>query len=626
MKKLIFTAVFTGVFLAFLLCFPAQTQAGMEDDTPPEVTSFNVSPTEINTWDEDQTIIVTFTVVDSDSGCEVVDGDGVSTGAVGINFDSALSEQSMEMPYDSLVKISGDLYEGTYQMTGVIPKWSKSGIWGPWISVNDRVGNSMGLETADLNELLPDDDIVVANTTDSTSLTIDTEWVLSSNIIGNKYYGTPMVTVTFPEDTVITRSEGGIFQIYKMLNQTASVEELTLRNRKGTSLGTIKLGIPGLNLHFSKDVTISMYVGSEHEDRKLLIQSLIEGGDAWANEATCTVDEPGYCNFTVDHASYFSANSVPIESILTGAGPGGGPQVRTLNYKGIAGITAGFFAFDESFRGGTHVASGDIDGDGMDEIIVGMGPGEEPWVRVFEKDGTKITEFLAYGTNIQGGVYVTSGDLDGDGIDEIITGVPEGFGPHVRVFDGRDGSVTITAGFFAYDKWVRTGIRVASGDLDGDGIDEIVTGTGYGAGTHVRTFSGTGEAIFTPGFFVYGETDRTGIKVAVGDTNGNGKDEIITGSGPTREPEVRIYDRYGDFISSFTPFASTYRNGVKISAGDIDGDRKDEIVVGTEQGGGPQVRSFEADGRLMYSFFAYDENFRGGVDVAVGNYGLETLP
>lgn len=306
-------------------------------------------------------------------------------------------------------------------------------------------------------------------------------------------------------------------------------------------------------------------------------------------------------------------------SIITGAGSGGGPHVRAFYSDGTARTQPDhLFAFEESYHGGVHVASGDIDGDDKNEIVVGAGREKEPLVKIFEEDGTLVSEFLVYESHITGGVFVACGDVDGNGRDEIITGVPEGYGPHVRVFDGRNGQATVTPGFFAYDPSFRNGIRVASGDLDGDGKAEIITGTGMGGGTHVRTFTGTGEMIFTPGFFVYEQADRTGINIGVGDIDNNGKSEIITGSGATRDPEVKVYSRYGEQLYVFTPYGSNYRLGVKVASGDVDGDGVCEVITGTEFGGGPHVRIFDPNGEFIDDFFAYDEAFRGGVEIVSG--------
>ena len=312
-----------------------------------------------------------------------------------------------------------------------------------------------------------------------------------------------------------------------------------------------------------------------------------------------------------------------IASIITGAGPGGGPHIRVFDYQGNARSEPNkLYAFDRAFKGGINVAACDTDGDNIDEIVAGAGTGGGPWVRVFEVDGSLMTQFMTYDRNMKGGVEVACGDLNGNGREEIITGVSSGYGPHVRVFDGLDGSVVITNGFFAYSSNVKTGVRVAAGDLDGDGIAEIITGTGDGAGTQVRTFTGDGQAVFSPGFFVYSESSRTGIEVAAGDIDGDGNAEIITGSGNQRIPLVKVYDYDGSLIDWFFAYSVNYRKGVRVSAGDVDGDGVDEIITGTKQGGGPQVRVFEMDGAYMDDFFAYDSRFGGGVDVAGGYIDL----
>ncbi|HVK18544.1 MAG TPA: Ig-like domain-containing protein, partial [Fimbriiglobus sp.] len=67
---------------------------------------------------------------------------------------------------------------------------------------------------------------------------------------------------------------------------------------------------------------------------------------------------------------------------------------------------------------------------------VAAGPGGGPQVTVYNADGTTRFNFFVYAPTFTGGVYVATGDLTGDGVEEIVTGAGLGGGPHVRVFDG----------------------------------------------------------------------------------------------------------------------------------------------------------------------------------------------
>ena len=146
--------------------------------------------------------------------------------------------------------------------------------------------------------------------------------------------------------------------------------------------------------------------------------------------------------------------------LITGAGTSGGPHVRVLSGADGSEL-AGFFSHDPAFPGGVAVAGGDVNGDGNVDIIAGAGPSGGPHVLVF--DGVThsvIYSFFAYDPAFAGGVFVASGDVDGDGLADIITGAGPGGGPHVRVFSGADGSEL--AGFFAYDPAFLGGVAVAA--------------------------------------------------------------------------------------------------------------------------------------------------------------------
>lgn len=146
--------------------------------------------------------------------------------------------------------------------------------------------------------------------------------------------------------------------------------------------------------------------------------------------------------------------------------------------------------FAPGFKGSASIAVADINGDSNLEIIVGAGPGGGPQVRVFDLKGNPLLNFFAYDEKFRGGVNVAAADLNGDGKAEIITGAGPGGGPHVRYFDEKGQFINH---FFAYDKELRKGVRVAAGDLDGDNIAEIITVDASGSGSLIKIFESSGR-------------------------------------------------------------------------------------------------------------------------------------
>src|SRR5262249_44956751 len=140
-----------------------------------------------------------------------------------------------------------------------------------------------------------------------------------------------------------------------------------------------------------------------------------------------------------------------------------------------------------AFMGGVSVAAGDMNGDGLTDVITGAGPGGGPNVKVFSgADGSLLNSFMAYDIGFKGGVSVAVGDVGGDGVPDIITGAGPGGGPNVRVFRASDN--TLVDSFMAYDPGFTGGVNVAVGDVLGDGHLEIITAPAQGGSSMVKVF------------------------------------------------------------------------------------------------------------------------------------------
>jgi hypothetical protein len=279
-----------------------------------------------------------------------------------------------------------------------------------------------------------------------------------------------------------------------------------------------------------------------------------------------------------------------VATIATGAEAGAAPQVRV--YDAAGGLRFDVLAYDPQFTGGVRVATGDVTGDGIDDVITAPGANGGPHIKVIDgQSGALVGEFNAYDPRFIGGVYVAAGDVTGDGRADIITGAGAGGGPHVRVFDLATNQVV--ASFFAYNPAFRGGVSVAAGDTDGDGRADIITGAGPGGGPHVQSFSGkTLQRVHS--FFAYNPAFRGGVFVAAGDTTGDGRADIITGAGPGGGPNVAVYNGTdAALLRSFFAFPASFAGGVRVGAADLNYDGRDDLVAGPGPTGDPQVRAFD---------------------------------
>ena len=247
-------------------------------------------------------------------------------------------------------------------------------------------------------------------------------------------------------------------------------------------------------------------------------------------------------------------NTANGSEIVTAPGPGGGPHVRIFKVNADLSITeplgGGFMAFTSLFAGGVYVATGDVDGaaDGRDEIIVGAGPGGGPHVRIMKFDPitgefVELRGFYAYGVGFSGGVAVAAGDVvpeeTGPIQFEAITAPASGGGPHVRLFDELGDAVRE---FMAFETSYTEGVRIASGDLDFDTVDDVIVARA--TRSQVALFTDDEERGFTlmidPPTSIYGQNFSGGTNVASYDMDLDGDDEVITAPDHDSQVLVRV--------------------------------------------------------------------------------------
>ena len=188
-----------------------------------------------------------------------------------------------------------------------------------------------------------------------------------------------------------------------------------------------------------------------------------------------------------------------------------------------------------------NIACGDLEGDGVAEIVVAAAEGGEPRVAMYRANGKKIGQFNAAAKTFRGGITVGVIDTNGDGIKEILTAPESGKGT-VNVFTNK--AKKRISGFYPFRRNFTGGLSVAGGDTNNDGKDEIIVAPRSNAQTRVKVYRNDGRRVLA-NFLAYPRGYTGGAVVASGDMNGDGTDDILTAPARSFSPSFRMFHQNG---------------------------------------------------------------------------------
>jgi fibronectin-binding autotransporter adhesin len=250
----------------------------------------------------------------------------------------------------------------------------------------------------------------------------------------------------------------------------------------------------------------------------------------------------------------------------------------------------------------------------------------------FDGGTAEFAPFPGFG----GEVRVATADLNGDGLLDFVAAAGPGGSPHVKVIDGR--TLGEIASFFAYYPAFAGGVYVAAAN------GRIVVGAGATGGPHVKAIdarflhltSADGQiddAALAGNFYAFAPSFSGGVRVAAADLNADGVADVVVGTGPGGGSQVKAIDgtRLGEQsangqIADAALLANFFAFPPTFAGGVFVAATGGRIAVGADGGGGPHVKLFDRAGNPAGEFFAFHDGFSGGVRVGFADADGDGTP
>jgi hypothetical protein len=435
--------------------------------------------------------------------------------------------------------------------------------------------------------------------------------------------------------------------------------DTNLANSNASYLGEGGQDLSGCSVAIAGDVNGDGYddllIGAQNLNKVYLILGRASG---WAMDTVLNNEDASFLGENVDDragskvAGAGDVNADGYSDILIGArqNDGGGTDSGKIYLifgkatgwakdTSLSNADASFLGEDNNDYAGEELGSaGDVNGDGFDDFLIGVlnNPGggtsrgqtylilgnATGWSKNVDLSNADASFIGTADFDYSGRLSTTPGDINGDGLDDILIGAPMNDGAvgnagQTYIFFGKSSGWTMNTLLLNADATLRgeansdfSGRSVALvGDVDGDGFDDLLIGAEGATGWAGKAYLVLGKAVgwtknaslstADASFLGEGGPDKLGMSgAAAGDVNGDGYDDFIIGapddnlasgwpsygqiylvlgksSGWTMDKSAGILD------ASFQGEAQNNYAGQALGgAGDLNGDGYDDIVIG----------------------------------------------
>jgi len=258
------------------------------------------------------------------------------------------------------------------------------------------------------------------------------------------------------------------------------------------------------------------------------------------------------------------------------------------------------------------------------------GPGNGAWTFT---SGQKPVIFTSIGGALQ--------EVSAAATPFLAVGSAKGKGskPLVKVFDASSNDLLYS--FYAYETSFAGGVRVTLADMNSDGVADVIVAPGAGRAAQVKVYDGAqllaaaptssqhlvaspNSALIGAGFYPEGTSYKSGLYVAAGDVDGDGNVDVVTSS-TTGLGKIRVFTQSGSSWAqrrSFTPYTSSEKvtTGAVVAVADVDGDGRPDIITAPGPGTAVIVKVFDGLTKAnLRKFNGFESSFKNGVSIAAAD-------